>query len=338
VSLVGLRSRLRAAFDRRIRVRPTRVGVGYVALLLGVLVAAVNTGNNLLYLVLSAQLAVLVLSNLMAELNLRGLSVRRILPPEVYAGQTAVGAFELRNLRGRVSALTVHIEDLGPGDAPTRAHALVAVLQPGLEAAAPARWHLPSRGMARLDRVRLWSDFPFGLVRRYTDLSLPVDVLVYPVPVEGRGSRPVLSVGATREDRSRSGREGDFRGIRPYQAGDPLRDLHWPTTARTGHPMIVQRAATGAPEVIVRVEDCRGDRWERALSLAAGEVEQHLERGDAVGLAVEGQVLEARTGDVWRRRLLTRLALLPRRDQLPESESESESESNSESEGLGGGP
>ncbi|MBW2401796.1 MAG: DUF58 domain-containing protein, partial [Deltaproteobacteria bacterium] len=43
----------------------------------GVGFAALNTGNNLLYLVLSLMLAFLVLSGVMSESALRGIRVRR---------------------------------------------------------------------------------------------------------------------------------------------------------------------------------------------------------------------------------------------------------------------
>lgn len=300
---------LEARFGPWVRMRPTRTGAGYLVLLAGVLFAAVNTGNNLLYVVLAGQLGVLVLSNVLAEVNLRGLRLARILPAEVFAGEPAVGAYEVTNLRRLGPAVTVHVEELDEGGA----HGLFAVVGPGRVAEAPARWRLQRRGRRSLDRVRIWSDFPFGLVRRSLDLSLPVDILVYPPPLEGRGSRPELSVGATREDPRRHGREGDFQSLRPYRPGDPLRDLHWRTTARMGRPMVVERAAAGAPEVVVRVDEQQGERWERALGLAAGEIELHVRRGDAVGLAMGDQVFQPRTGEAWRRHLLTRLALAPER-------------------------
>ncbi len=298
---------LRARWRRRIRVRPTRAGLGYTALLVGVLVAAVNTGNNLLYVVLAGQLAVLLLSNLLAELNLRGLTVRRQLPGELFAGQEAAGRFVVENNRRRVPAVTVHVEEVDAGDA----HGLVAVLEHGGSAVAHARWRFPRRGLHRLRRVRVYSDFPFGLVRRSMVVDLPAEVLVYPAPAPGRGSVPALVRGATREDPRRPGREGDFQALRPYQPGDPLRDLHWPTTARTHRPMVVQRAGAGAPRVVVRVEEGEGELRERALSRAVGEVERHMRCGDAVGLWLDGLRLEPRTGGAWRRHLLTRLALAP---------------------------
>ncbi|RME23363.1 MAG: DUF58 domain-containing protein [Deltaproteobacteria bacterium] len=306
----GLRRRWARRWRRRIRVRPTRAGVGFVVLLAGVLVAAVNTGDNLLYAVLSGQLSVLLISNLLAELNLRGLSVRRELPGELYAGQDAVGRFVVVNARRRVFAGTVHVEELDAGGA----HALFAAIAPGERAAAPARWRFRRRGLHRLVGVRVSSDFPFGLVRRWVVLPLPAEVLVYPAPAPGRNSVPALVPGGAWRDVRRPGRDGDFQALRRYQAGDPLRDLHWPTTARTGRPMVVQREGVGAPRIVVRVEPGEGERRERALSRAVGEIERHMRRGDAVGLWLDDQRLEPRTGDAWRRHLLTRLALAPPAD------------------------
>lgn len=307
--LADLQADWRRRLGPRVHVRPTRTGLAGTVLVLGVLAAAVNTGNNLLYLVLSAMLALLILSNLLAELNLRGLEVRRSLPQELFAGHPAAGSFELHNPRRRIPAVTVHIEEQEGGGA----HGLVLLLPPGQQAKAPVRWVLPDRGMARLGTVRLWSDFPFGLVRRWVDLPLTEQVLVYPTPAQGRSALPGLGLGATREDPRRRGREGDIHALRPYQPGDPLRDLHWPTTARSGQPMVVQRGAEGAPLVLVRVEEAQGARWERALAVAAGEVERHARRGDAVGLSLGHSRLEPRTGEAWRRRLLTELALAERR-------------------------
>ena len=57
--------------------RPTRAGWAFFAITFGVGFAALNTGNNLLYLVLSLMLAFLVLSGVLSESALRGIEVRQ---------------------------------------------------------------------------------------------------------------------------------------------------------------------------------------------------------------------------------------------------------------------
>lgn len=106
---------------------------------------------------------------------------------------------------------------------------------------------------------------------------------------------------------------GGFRGLRRYVPGDPLRDLHWPTTARTGKPMIIMRNQEVSDEVVVDVMEHSGTAWERSLSRAAGQVVHHSTVGHAVGLRMAGRVFGPRTGDAWRRHLLGLLARAPRR-------------------------
>ena len=75
--------RLRAALPRfrvRRRLRYTRGGVLFTVGALTVGFAAVNTGNNLLYLLLGAVLGFIALSGWLSEQALRGLEVRRVVP------------------------------------------------------------------------------------------------------------------------------------------------------------------------------------------------------------------------------------------------------------------
>jgi uncharacterized protein (DUF58 family) len=69
----------------------------------------------------------------------------------------------------------------------------------------------------------------------------------------------------------------EVRGVRPYRAGDALRDVHWRTTARRGEPMVREYDAAPSPELVLVIEPwlpdaptpADRDRLERALSLAA---------------------------------------------------------------------
>jgi uncharacterized protein (DUF58 family) len=216
----------------------------------------------------------------------------------------------LRNGRGRGAAWQVELIEQGS----VRARAFVEHCPAGGRAAVPADFCFPQRGLARLGSVRVQSDFPFGMVRRWRDVPLPDEVLVYPA-VAGRVAPPApTGEGDEAGERGRPAPSGEFAGLRPWAPGDALRHVHWPTTARVGEPMVVTRVAHGADErVLVLDGSLAGERREAAITRLAGQLEAHLALGAAVGLDADGALLPARSGSAWRRRLLTALALLERR-------------------------
>ncbi len=292
------------------RVRPTRDGAVYLALVVGVLFGAVNTGNNLIYLVLGLFLAVLVVANVLAEWNLRGLRVERRLPSELFAEIPASGSYVLRNTRGRGAAWHVRLSERGSAVA----SAFVEHCAAGATVEIGADFTLSERGLDWLSAVRIESIFPFGLVRRWRDVELPCQVLVYPRPA-GRGAPPApAGEGEEAGVRGRPAGAGEFAGLRPYQPGDALRRVHWPTSARAGQPMVVVRVAEGAEDVVLVLDaGLVGERREEAICRLAGRVDVHIAGGDAVGLEADGLALPPRGGGTWRRRLLTVLAELERR-------------------------
>jgi uncharacterized protein (DUF58 family) len=301
----------RARVRTRVRARPTREGAWFLLLVLAVVLAALNTGNNLLYMVLGSLLGALVLNNVLAEWNLRGLRLERRLPDEAWAERSAAGAFVVHNGRRLGAAWSLQIREVGEAGALATGHALRVA--PGERVEVPARWTFAERGEARLAVLVVESTFPFGLMRRWRELPAPASLLVFPRPEPGLARRRMSGVGRARPQQTQVGTGGDFRGLRPYVPGDPLRDLHWPTTARTGKPMVVVRNQEVSDEVVVEVMETNGPAWERSLSRAAGQVLHHTGVGHAVGLRLGGRVLPPRTGDPWRRHLLGLLARAPRR-------------------------
>lgn len=305
------RAGLARGFRQRVHATPTREGVWYGLMLIGTVVAAVNTGNNLVYLALGLLCGALVLSNALAEWNLRGLTVTRRLPSEAFAGEAASGAYVVQNRRRFGTAFAIEVSELEGAEARGIA-AWVAPLQ-SLEV--PVQFVFESRGVVQLSRIRIASGFPFGFVRRYRDLDLEAEFVAYPAPGPGPNARSRAHHGLTRQSLRRRGHGDDFYGLRPYVPGDPLKTVHWPSSARAGRPMVIERVAEAADEVVVEVpEIANGDRWEAALSRACGQTVRHFTWGHAVGLDLGGQLVAPGTGAEQRRRILGALARAPHRE------------------------
>ncbi len=293
---------------RHFRVRPTVTGWWFLVVVVGVALAALNTGNNLLYLALAGLLGLMVVQDVLAEWNLRGVRLARRLPAEVFAREPALGHLVVVNERDWFSLYGLVLEEMGP-EGPLGVAAL-AVLDPGRGFEVPFTWHFPRRGGTRLVGIRMTSSFPFGLFQRRWTVPQPADLLVF--PQRGRGRRAPMGVGQGKGmfSADRRGGRGEFVGIRPYVPGDPVRLVHWPTTARLGEAMVVEREPDRAGEVIIVVEAIAG-HMERELARACGELVHHLARGRAAGLQLpDGRWPPAR-GRRHRRALLTALALAP---------------------------
>jgi len=277
---------------------------------LGVMLAAVNTGNNLLYLVLACLLGTLLVSNLLAEWNLRGLTVHRALPAEVFARRPALGTVVVDNPRRLGTAWTLRIIQRSSTGEPLAEGRLLKVAA-GARAEVFMEWSFPRRGVTPVGRLRVESSFPFGLILRWQMLDVPTSLLVYPFPLPGALDGQATGRGREAPDPHGRSRSGDLIGLRPYVPGDPIRDVHWPTSARSLVPMVLQRDGHQDAQVVVSVDP--GEEREHAISQATGAVLAHLERGHAVGLQLDGVVYPARSGVAWRSHLLRRLAEAPGR-------------------------
>src|SRR5207302_877273 len=80
---------LRALRPRR-TIRPTRDGWWCLGAAVGLGFAAMNTGNNLLYLLASLLLGLIIVSGILSEQSMRRLRLAAVVPDEIYAGRAAV--------------------------------------------------------------------------------------------------------------------------------------------------------------------------------------------------------------------------------------------------------
>ncbi len=97
--------RVRDAFDYDV----TGVGIAYVVTVLLIGVAALNTGNNLLYVIVAAMLAAILVSGVASAVVLRGMELDVRLPDMVFAGRTAPAKILLRNSRRWLASFSISV-------------------------------------------------------------------------------------------------------------------------------------------------------------------------------------------------------------------------------------
>jgi uncharacterized protein (DUF58 family) len=98
----------------------------------------------------------------------------------------------------------------------------------------PAR-QFARRGVYRFEQLHVSSTFPFGLVSARKGFSAPGEVVVYPAIYPATSPRAAgfdSVVGGKFHGQKRSAAGTHFAGLRPFHAGDPLKQIHWKSSSK----------------------------------------------------------------------------------------------------------
>ncbi|HEY8560433.1 MAG TPA: DUF58 domain-containing protein [Pyrinomonadaceae bacterium] len=251
------------------------------AVILGLIVivgfSAWNTGNNLLFLVLSFLTASLVVGFLVGSACLKKLDVKMRFPETIFAGESTPIIVSLHNrkwllptfsvvteVRGRdreKSALAAEIEALLPAKwaekltrPPLVKHTLdyfVFVPRRG-EIENKAEHVFPRRGRFVIKDFELSTRFPFGFFRHRRRLSAQeAEITIFPrlLSIEKDLEDLPLEIGKLVANKRGSGQ--DLLALRDYQPMDDLRRVDWKATARTSRLIVREFSAEDDKRVTV---------------------------------------------------------------------------------------
>lgn len=283
---------------RRYRVRITPSGYVFIVITIILSVGAVNTGNNLLYLLSSLLLGLTILSGLASLGNLIFLDATVLPAPEVFAGLPARFLLRIHRKRGRSFFLT-GLTPYGSVRVPAVNGLLVE----------PLWLTFPERGRAGVETVILHSGFPLGFFRRFKTCSIGLEVVVYPKPLApGRYASRVGSDGHQKAD-AREGEKGDeIRELRDFRPSDPLRWVDWKATARKGEVVVKEFYFLQGDSLVLDLSRKAGN-WEHRLSAVCQLILEGTRKDFLITLVLPDRVLGPGRGPDHRRQLLEALAL-----------------------------
>lgn len=267
------------------RIRFTRAGAFFTLGSFAVGFAAINTGNNLLYLLLGAMLGAMGVSGWLSEQTLSKLRIVRRTPRGGHVGESIALHYEVRNGKRHLATYALELQEPGLPEI-----AYVPQVAAGESASATTRPVFLNRGVYPLADLTLGTDYPFGLFRKEREIPAPGEIVVWPridlpvrTPSGGSGRRPRADATSTVPG---AGARGEFRGLREYRPGDDPRDIHWRSSARTGVPVLREfdRDASESLWLSLDVSTPEGDASEHAADLAASLAARLLREGSPVAL------------------------------------------------------
>ena len=268
----------------------TREGVVYIAAILVVALAALNTGNNLLFMVLACLLAGLLISGLLSRVVLGGIDVRLELPEHIFAQRTILAIAELHNIKQMVPSFSVSLVSEAAPNAKKNAPANPApqildrpVYFPYIPHRQTVRQSVEltfsRRGVYRQDALGLRTKFPFGFLQKTRRVNTAIEVVVYPRIQPTEEFYEVLPLVSGELESYQRGRGNDLYAIRDYQFNDSARHVDWKASARTGALQVKEYAREDERRVMLVFDPYVGpqgtdaqsaEQFERAVTLCAG--------------------------------------------------------------------
>ena len=268
----------------RMEFRVTRQGWIYMIGIILVALAALNTGNNLLFLILASLIASILMSGILSSVTLGGVELRLELPEHIFAGQQIRAKVELKHEKLTLPSFSLRVEGATKKGAGGVALLETPVYFPYLprqdSVSQSVPMSFPKRGVYRQEAFRIVTRFPFGFLQKARRLDLRTEALVYP-SVEATEEFMEVRPGIQGAMESLSkGRGQDLYALRDYLPNDSARLVHWKATARSGSLMVREFAREDDCNVLLifdpysaaalpTASEAEKTRFEQAVTLCA---------------------------------------------------------------------
>lgn len=223
----------------------TREGCGFIFLSFAVGVGAINTGNNLLYLILAMCCSFIALSGTLSEMTLKNIRIEAESQKELYAEDTYPLTLKIINTKKMVPSYSLHVELFpDPRHSFDRDQAIyIFHILPGKAVEKSLMFTPLKRGKLQIKSCQLATSFPFGFFVKMKSVPIHVQATVFP-PV-----RPIQlpsSSESSLEGEGQSKQRGDeLDSLREFRPGDAISSIHWKASARTGNLRVKEFSGSG---------------------------------------------------------------------------------------------
>jgi uncharacterized protein (DUF58 family) len=260
--------------------RLTREGIVYLSAVGVLVLAAVNTGNNLLFMILGCALAGILISGVLSRVVLTGIELKFDLPEHIFAEQPVLAELELRNVKALWPSFSLRV--IGENKQQSQQVLGNPVFFPYIRRASAVRQKIelrfPRRGVYRQDAFGIRTRFPFGFFEKTRRVDSNIEIVVYPrvEPTEPLFEvLPLLSGEMASQFR---GRGHELHSLREYTQTDSARFVDWKVTARSGRLMVREFAREDERRVMLVLDPFLGPPRSDLGKLAGDEQQERFER------------------------------------------------------------
>jgi uncharacterized protein (DUF58 family) len=279
--------------------RLTKAGRVFFVFVFAIIVVAMITGNNLLFLILAFMLAFMIVSGVESERNLRHLEIERVIQTEIFAGIPARMGYHIKNTRN--ASVRLIISELGKIN--------VETLPKGAGEVVFTEYTFLKRGKTGLGEIKIFTSFPYGLFEKSIRFDANEEIFVFPKPIA------VMRTASSGLEGIGEGHAADsISHIRPYVPGDPGTLIIW----KKLHLGLFSRVVEGGSGLKGVVVISPGGNLEEKLSKAAYLISELFLKGVQFGLAAGSYYSGLALSRTHKTDILKRLAVIERIGEPPD--------------------
>jgi uncharacterized protein (DUF58 family) len=295
-------------FKRKKKKKPDleilKTGYIYIILTLLLGVAGVNTGNNLIYLIVSAMLTFMGLSGFLSRINLNQLEIEIYLPEEIFAKTETPVVIKVRNRKRFFPSFLIRIKIKDK-------EVLIPFINNNSEVEKHITLKFDKRGENEIKEIEICSVFPFNFFKRCVTVEMNKKFLVYPYPRKCKYNVKSDNFNKYKGNKISPEKDtsGDIVGVRDYNPGDSMKLIHWKATAKTGDLKTKELNLSQFEPVLIDLEKLQGN-LEDKISCATYLILKYYKTLQPFGLKFKNHQFKPEFSKKQRLRLLKFLANL----------------------------
>ncbi len=288
---------------KKSQIKLTKAGCLYIAVTLGLGLAAINTGNNLLYLLTSTFLSFMFLAGVFGKKNIEALDVILEFPEEIYCGKETFIKVKIFNKKRFFPGFLIKI-DLKDFN--------VSVLFPYFEKEETAIVQIKpkKRGLNYIKDIYLSSVFPFNFFVRFKKINKIFSFIAFPKPKKCKYF--IYQDEKNKEGQKeleKYGFEGEILFIKDYTEGTPIKYIHWKASAKTQDLKVKQLSQSANQPIIIHFEKIPIPDIEEKLSCITFLILEYIKKNIPIGLKIKNKFYKPEISFKQKIKLLTELAL-----------------------------
>lgn len=261
----------------KITYKLTAEGKVYLAGIALIILAALNTGNNLLFLILAAMLAGILVSGIASWLVLTGVELRLELPEHIFAGQPVMAEVQLENEKLTLPSFSLRVagQEKAAGAQILSRPVFFPYVPRRHSARQAVELNFPRRGVYRQDAFSISTKFPFGFLQKARKVQSSLQVVVYPAVSPTEEFYEVLPLISGEIESYYRGRGHDLYSIRDFVPSDSARFVDWKASAKSTGLKVREFTREDERQVLLVLDPFVKPEW---VAGSARPVEEQFER------------------------------------------------------------